>query len=79
MWLNIQKNYVLFEKFTRFQVSCGKNISFWEDAWCGSEPLKDTFPDIYVISQKKNTSIHDCWDANNQTWNLGLRRGLFER
>lgn len=79
MWTDIATNYPLFDRFTKFQAICGKSIRFWEDVWCDRDPLKDSFLDLYLISSKKDTSIHDCWDNSNQTWNLGIRRGLFDR
>lgn len=42
-------------------------------------PLKISFPNIFALSQKKEALIVDCWDDENKTWNLGLRRSLFNR
>lgn len=53
--------------------------SVWEDKWCGAEPLTTKFPDIYSIIIKKDVSIVDCWVNDQQTWDLGIRRPLFDR
>jgi hypothetical protein len=39
------------------QVGDGKLTSFWYDDWCGLNPLKDTFPDIFDICNEQNVSV----------------------
>ncbi|GAU44390.1 hypothetical protein TSUD_100400 [Trifolium subterraneum] len=56
-----------------------QNTRFWHDKWIGDIVLKDKFPRLFVISNRKEASIKDlmveaegplCWDFN---W----RRHLF--
>lgn len=42
-------------------------------------PLIDASLISFLISNKKEACIQDCWDSDNQTWNLGIRRVLFDR
>lgn len=35
-----------------------------------------TFPNLFLISRKKERTIESCWDAEQD---LGFRRGLFDR
>lgn len=37
------------------------------------------FPDIYPISSKKEAFIIDCWVVDQMTWDLDIRRRLFDR
>lgn len=57
-------------------------MRFWKDVWdlrVGQEPLLMRFHDFFPVSNKKGSSIHDCWDCESQTWNFGFRRGLFDK
>lgn len=36
------------------------------------------FPDFYEISNKKGCSLAECWVPSSFTWDLGLRRNLFD-
>ncbi|GJX88347.1 RNA-directed DNA polymerase, eukaryota, reverse transcriptase zinc-binding domain protein [Tanacetum coccineum] len=50
----------------------GVSIRFWDEAWCGSLPLKTLFPRIYMLN-----IFRDCNIANRislQDWNYVLRR-----
>lgn len=37
------------------------------------------FPDIFVLSLKKEATIAEYWNEAQRDWNLGLRRGRFDR
>lgn len=54
-------------------------IRCWVDSWCDSQPLAQKFPDIFTLSLKKDAVIADCWCTSSQTWDLGLRRCVFDR
>lgn len=42
--------------------------------------LKDRYLNLYVVSVKKRSFyFFYYWDAENQAWNVDLRRGLFDR
>nr|GEV54749.1 hypothetical protein [Tanacetum cinerariifolium] len=50
----------------------GLSTRFWEDTWCGIQPLKLQFPRIYMLETIKN-----CFIASRVSlvdWNLVLRR-----
>lgn len=73
------KLYPLFNRFTKFIAKDGKNMRFWEDCWCDNQTLKLCFPNLFVVSSRKEASVFQCWDMENNMWNLSLRRGLFNR
>ncbi len=37
----------------KFEVGDGAQIKFWFDIWCGEEPLKDTFPELFRLARYK--------------------------
>jgi hypothetical protein len=43
----------------RMQVRDGRMTSFWQDAWCGSIPLRDSFPEIFHICNEQNVIVAD--------------------
>lgn len=78
-WIDIQGLRRDFTKFSLFKVSSGTSVRFWEDPWIDSVPLATSFPDLYTLSLKRNSSIAECWSAESSTWDLGLRRNFFDR
>ena len=40
-----------------YKVGNGVRIRFWHDCWCGEEPLKMTFPDLFSIARDKDVAI----------------------
>lgn len=46
-------------------------MSFRNDTWCGDLPLKDTFPDLYLIAKSKDSFVADyiSWDGGQRGWN----------
>lgn len=71
-WVWHEAAHVTISKFLR-----GDRFNFWEDAWIDQVPLRVSIPDLYAMSNKKE--IFDCWDRENQAWNLGFRRGFPDR
>ena len=38
-------------------------MRFWEDRWCGKEPLKVAFPTLFAIATSKEAWVADVWDG----------------
>nr|GEU76445.1 RNA-directed DNA polymerase, eukaryota, reverse transcriptase zinc-binding domain protein [Tanacetum cinerariifolium] len=47
-------------------------ISFWGDNWCGTRPLKDSFPRVYVLDENKLCTV--AQRINIEDWSFILRR-----
>ncbi|XP_022158566.1 uncharacterized protein LOC111025019 [Momordica charantia] len=77
-WFDIAKNLSAFQEMVVFKANQGDRLSFWMDKWAGNLPLLDEFPDMFALSLKQNAYVKDCWNEENQTWDLALRRGLFD-
>ena len=43
-WKEISKEIVLMKKNSMFTLGDGSRVRFWEDPWCGDQPLCDIFP-----------------------------------
>jgi hypothetical protein len=55
------------------QVENGRLTSFWQGAWCGSIPLRDSFPEIFHICNEREITVAD---AAAHGWNFSFRRYL---
>lgn len=49
------------------------------DNWVSESPLAQVFLDIFAVSLNQGDSIVECWNAEQNAWDLGFLRGLFER
>jgi hypothetical protein len=49
----------LFSKFIKFEVGDGTQIRFWHDIWCGDQPLKECFPELFRIAKNKKAWVSD--------------------
>ena len=48
--------------------------------WAREKALRDSYPKLYLISNKKERTISECgkWENDKWEWNLGWRREWFE-
>jgi hypothetical protein len=51
LWKFIRHRWDKFSRLLKFEVGAGTNIRFWDDVWCGGEPLKDVFPELHRIAR----------------------------
>ena len=46
-----------FSKNTQFVVGMGNRVRFWQDGWCGDQPLQLAFPGLYGIATDREASV----------------------
>lgn len=73
VWKTIRN---LWQIFSIHKVGNGHKISFWEDNWLGSAPLRLQHPDVFLLNQQQRANISEVW--NNQGWDLSFRRRLYD-
>ncbi|XP_062093314.1 uncharacterized protein LOC133799310 [Humulus lupulus] len=84
-WKNISSLYEDYLKLVSFRVGKGDRIRFWEDTWINGAPLKNQFPDLFLISTSSNCLVKDVVvfggesGLETQGWDLRFRRNLFDR
>ncbi|WVZ96381.1 LOW QUALITY PROTEIN: hypothetical protein U9M48_042027, partial [Paspalum notatum var. saurae] len=49
-------------------------VRFWEDTWCGSQPLKFIYPSLFKIVRNKSATVADV--MSSVPLNVSFRRGL---
>ena len=64
-----------FLNLGRFKLVGGNQIRFWEDNWLGNQKLKDQFPNLFNIVQRKHaTVVAEVFSSN--PLNVSFRRVL---
>ena len=60
----------------RFIVGNDTRIRFWLDLWCGTAPLRHSFPILFDLVVNKFETVADVWDqtVGNSSWKLNLYR-----
>ena len=53
LWKSIAKETYQLKKGYVFKLGDDRKITFWEDTWCGRQPLCDAFLDLYSIADSK--------------------------
>ena len=62
----------------------GRGVKFCEDRWVDDQVLKEKFPRLFTISQRKDSAVGELVDPGQirsggcHSWNLGWRRERFE-
>ena len=59
LWKYIWRGWNTFARFLTFEVGDGSRIRFWDDVWCGRDPLREAFPELYRIAQVKDGAVAD--------------------
>jgi hypothetical protein len=49
-----------FANHVRYKVGDGSKVLFWHDVWCGKQPLKALFSELFTIACGK-----DAWVSKN--------------
>ncbi|WMV10212.1 hypothetical protein MTR67_003597 [Solanum verrucosum] len=74
LWRTIRNQWPRIWNNSVINVGNGRKTLFWNDTWMGQTPLRQQFPDIYILNQQKMATIVEV--RNEQGWNLIFRRFL---
>jgi hypothetical protein len=68
----------VFSRYLSFDVGDGSLISFWHDVWCGTQSLKDVFPELFRIARCKEVRVLDNMEISNGVvlWNVPFSRSV---
>jgi hypothetical protein len=63
-----------FISMGKFRLRDGMHIRFWEDKWCGTEPLNVQYPNLYNIVRKKSVTMAEVFST--RPLNVSFRKNL---
>ena len=64
-WKAIRNLCELESSQISFSVGNGRKIKFWKDKWCEGEPLCDSFPSLFALSNSKEAWLANLWMHSN--------------
>ncbi|WVZ61663.1 hypothetical protein U9M48_011501 [Paspalum notatum var. saurae] len=73
-WAGIMEVKQDFLSLGSFNIGDGTQVRFWEDTWCGNQPLKLSYPSLFSIARKKGATVADVMSSS--PLNISFRRGL---
>ncbi|RVW88908.1 hypothetical protein CK203_045051 [Vitis vinifera] len=78
LWKAIRKEWLGMYSSLAFRVGNGWRVRFWKDKWCGDEPLYESFPSLFAISQAKDAWVSEVWnpDGVGDGWTPLFSRAL---
>jgi hypothetical protein len=65
VWKSIRRKWAGFSKIVRYEMGRGSMVLFWHDLWCGEQPLKFSFPELFIIACFKDTGVADHMQFRN--------------
>jgi hypothetical protein len=80
LWRNIRNGWGSFSSRLSYKVGDSSFISFWHDVWCGIEPLKLSFPELYSNARNKEASVSNYLDLSSSFihWNPSFIRATHD-
>jgi hypothetical protein len=78
VWKHIRWGWDVFSRYIRYEVGDGSRIHFWHDVWCGDQPLKEAFPEVFSIAHCKEAWVGDNMMSSNGViqWNVSFVRSV---
>ena len=59
LWKFIRAGWDSFSRHLAFEVGDGSRVKFWLDSWCGDQPLRDRFPELFRLARMPDASVAD--------------------
>jgi hypothetical protein len=56
----------------RVEIGNGSRVLFWQEVWCGEQPLMNAFPALFTIACAKEAWVEENMDIVNGAihWNV---------
>uniref|UniRef100_A0A2N9GYI8 Reverse transcriptase zinc-binding domain-containing protein n=1 Tax=Fagus sylvatica TaxID=28930 RepID=A0A2N9GYI8_FAGSY len=59
LWKFIRIGWDSFSRHSAFKVGVGSRVKSWLDTWCGDQPLRDSFPELFRLARVPDASVAD--------------------
>jgi hypothetical protein len=73
LWKFIRAGWDSFSRHLAFKVGDGSRVKFWLDTWCGDQPLRDSFPELFRLARVPDASVADHLTDFRLLSSLGYR------
>jgi hypothetical protein len=60
VWKYNRRGWRDFSRFVRYELGNGYKVRFWHDLWCGEQPLKVSYPNLFSFALCK-----DAWAVDH--------------
>jgi hypothetical protein len=80
VWKSIRRGWDAFAAHVRYEIGNGSKVLFWHDVWCGEIPLKNLFPELFLIARRKDAWVEEIMQRQNGTilWNIMFSRSVHD-
>ena len=74
----IGKQWDMFNSKASFAVGSRSRVKFWKDRWYNEEPLCETFPSLFALSDSKEAWVAYLWEQRGKggSWNIRFVKNL---
>jgi hypothetical protein len=80
LWKFIQIDWDSFSRHLAFTVGDGSRIriKFWHDSWCGDQPLREQFPELFHLARVPEASVADHLQylCSSHHWDIDFSRSV---
>ena len=66
LWKDIRKEAQQLKQKCKLLLGDASRIRFWEDRWCGENPLCVSFPTLYVVAASKGATLGEVWETTGE-------------
>jgi hypothetical protein len=72
----IRRAWDNFANYVRYEVGDGSRVLFRQDVWCGVQPFKVSFLELFTIACGKDAWVADDMQLDNENihWNIIFTR-----
>ena len=76
LWKDIRREAQQLKQDCKLIMGDGDCIRFWEDKWCGENPLCASIPTFYAIVASRGAKVGEVWKTTRDGggWNLRFIR-----
>ena len=78
LWKFIRAGWNTFSNYISYMVGDGSRIKFWHDPWCGDQPLKLSFPELYSLARYSEATMADSMQFQGSSihWDIVFIRAV---
>jgi hypothetical protein len=78
LWKFIRAGWNTFSNYISYMVGDGSRIKFWHVPWCGDQPLKLSFPELYSLARYPEATVAESmrFQGSSIHWDVVFIRAV---